>query len=118
MTLPPLPSPTLLELIHEEDPLTIEWDVTPGLLARLFLRRRPGRARVVLQKGVLIWVPGDGRIPQVWRCDEIARVEASESALRFVLTEGKHRTLKVPGGFCKGDRAWLGGLLEDWRAAS
>lgn len=79
---------------------------------------KSGRARLVFQKDALIWVPGNGRIPQVWRRDEVTAVEASARSLALKIDSGsaprEHRELV--GNFQEGDRVWLGDLLKRWQA--
>ena len=87
----------------------------PVLFLRAFLKS--GRARLVFQKDALIWVPGDGRIPQVWRRDEITAVEASPRRLSLAIDSGStpRERRELVGRFLDGDRVWLGELLKRWQ---
>lgn len=161
VTLPAPPSPTSLEIVSEEDPFTIEWEVRQGpgktrililaageaaLLAALgaafLLLKDPlarnlviaflvtlsgvgsvlvlraglgtGRGRLVLHPDSLIWVPGDGGIPQVWRKSEVRGAEARSRSVDLVVDEGRRR---IAGNFLKQDPAWLAGVIRTWRGA-
>lgn len=164
MNLPPQPSPSGIEVTHEDDPLTMEWRILLGSTRRKWtvgvwliilalglapwaipappalyvvfgiwsliatgasvlnivkLTTTSGDARLVLHPDSLIWVPGGGSIPQVFRKSEIQRVQRKGGRVILSVENepgsgAKHLPLR--GRFAPGDAAWLGDILERWRS--
>lgn len=89
-----------------------------GILGILKLMKASGDARLVLHPDSLIWVPGGGSVPQVFRKSEVVEIQkkSRETAL-IVDTEdwgSAPRGLPLRGLFAPGDAAWLSDVLERW----
>ena len=81
-----------------------------------------GSARLVLHHDSLIWVPGGGSIPQVYRKSEVTGISAIPTLkprrVGFVLEDAPHPRFHVvlKGRFAPGDLTWLAEVLGRWFA--
>ena len=83
-----------------------------------------GNARLVLHPDSMIWVPGDGSIPQVYRKTEVSAIDATPEvdpvtlALRVEPGSGPRVRVPLSGVFRPGDLPWLAEVLERWRTSA
>ena len=82
----------------------------------LGLMKQTGDARLVLHPDSLIWVPGGGSIPRVFRKSEIlsVRPKAGSVTLAVELGAAPGMNLHLRGLFAPGDAEWLGDILHRW----
>ncbi len=90
----------------------------------ILLAEDTGSARLVLHHDSLIWVPGGGAIPQVYRKSEITAVAPIPTLkprrVGLVLEEAPHPRFHVvlKGRFAPRDLAWLAEVLGKWFATA